>query len=169
MRNVKPRELTMKSFHPYGNFAKMVDPAPRGIIIGERPIEFFRDMVPLRTGVHGVLMFSVNRVAKRPMVIDVSEYHNYCGEGMLPLDGDILMHVGPATPGGEVPLDDIEVFRVPKGTFVALDPAIWHHASFPYQCDEVNVLVVLPERTYENDCHVVQLKESDHIKIIENS
>jgi len=63
----------------------------------------------------------------------------------MPLDGDILMHVAPATPPQAVPLDKIEVFRVPKGTLVVLRPGVWHCAPFAEKNDFVNCMVVLPE------------------------
>ena len=91
------------------------------------------------------------------MVIDVSEFHSACGEGNLPLDGDIAIHVGPATPNGETPVGRIEVFRVPKGAMVVMRPGVWHHAPFALDTDCVNTLIVLPERTYANDCQVVEI------------
>lgn len=60
--------------------------------------------------------------------IGTYEYHNTCAEAMLPLDGDAYIHVAPAGPAGHVPYDEVEVFRVPKGTMVTLRPGVWHHA-----------------------------------------
>jgi ureidoglycolate lyase len=94
----------------------------------------------------------------------VTEYHNYTAEGILPLDADILIHVAPATPEGEVPLVRIEIFRVPKGTFVSLHPGVWHHAPFAHDADVANVLIVLPERTYAQDCHVTEIAQDDQIE-----
>ena len=55
--------------------------------------------------------------------IDTYEYHNTCAEAMLPLDGDAYIHVAPAGPADHVPYDEVEVFRVPKGTMVTLRPS----------------------------------------------
>ena len=162
MRKAKIQELSVASFGKYGSFANMIDPdTPK---LGAEPVEFFRDMVRLDLGTRSVASFSVCRVCKRPPVVDVTEYHNGTGEGILPLDSDALIHVGPAT-AGEVPLDDIEIFRVPKGTFVSLYPGVWHHAPFACESDVANVLIVLPERTYAIDCEVSEIAEADRIEI----
>jgi ureidoglycolate lyase len=106
---------------------------------------------------------STCRVLKRPTVVDYTEYHNTTAEGILPLDSDILIHVAPATPVGDVPVKDIEIFKVPKGTFVSLNPGVWHHAPFAYKADVANVLIVLPERTYATDCYVTKLSKKDQV------
>ncbi len=84
---------------------------------------------------------------------------------ILPLDNDVLIHVAPATPAAVVPLDKVRVFRVPRGTMVTLRPGVWHHAPFTANNQPANVLIVLPERTYANDCVVVKLDEKDRIRI----
>ena len=163
MRKEKVRELTLESFARYGSFANMVNPQAEKL--GAEPIEFYRDMAQLDLGGRTIASFSTCRVCRRPPVVDVTEFHNGTGEGVLPLDTDILIHVGPATPVGEVPLDRIEIFRVPKGTFVSLHPGVWHHAPFAYSTDVANVLIVLPERTYAIDCHVTEIPEKDRTEI----
>jgi ureidoglycolate lyase len=98
-------------------------------------------------------------------VVDVTEYHTATGEGILPLDADALIHVAPATAPGDVPADRVEIFRVPKGTFVSLRPGVWHHAPFAHGSDVANVLIVLPERTYANDCIVQELAEEQQVEV----
>jgi ureidoglycolate lyase len=44
---------------------------------------------------------------------------------------------------------------VPKGTLVVLRRGVWHHAPFAAGKSAVNAIIVLPERTYKNDCIVV--------------
>ncbi len=164
MRTVKVAELSVEEFWPFGFYANLVNPDADKI--GTPPIEFFRDMVQQNLGGASIVSFSTCRVEKRDLVIDVTEYHSKTGEGILPLDNDILIHVGPATPpGAGVPLDRIKVFRVPKGTMVVLRPGTWHHAPFTVNGDPANVLIALPERTYANDCQVFELAESDRIRI----
>jgi len=163
MKQVPIRELNRDEFGRYGAFAQMIDPdAPK---IGDEPIEFYRDMVQLPLGSATEASFSICRVLKRDPTIDTIEYHDGCGEGILPLDGDVLIHVAPATPNGETPLDDIEVFRVPRGTMVALRPGVWHHAPYAFGCDCANVVIVLPERTYATDCNVTELSLDQQIRI----
>jgi ureidoglycolate lyase len=164
MRTVKIEELSLEKFLPFGSYANYL--SPQSEKIGAAPIEFFRDMVQQTLGSHTIASFSTCRLEKRAGIIDVTEYHSTTGEVMLPLDSDILIHVGPATPpGAEVPLDKIRVFRVPQGTLVSMRPGVWHHGPFTLNDQPANVLIVLPERVYANDCVVVQLEPADQIKI----
>jgi ureidoglycolate lyase len=133
--------------------------------IGEEPIEFFRDMVQLNLGSVSSASISVCRVQKRPFVINMVEYHDGSSEGILPLDGDIIIHVAPATPPDKIPLDRFEAFRVPAGTFVALRAGVWHHAPYALGSDAVNVLIVLPERAYALDCAALEIPEKEQIGI----
>jgi ureidoglycolate lyase len=83
------------------------------------------------------------------------------------LDNDILIHVGPPTsPRMGLPLDEIQVFRVPRGTAVSLRPGVWHGAPYTVDDRPANVLIVLPERTYANDCEVVLHEPEDRIEIV---
>ena len=92
--------------------------------------------------------------------------HSSTGEGVLPLDNDIFIRVGPATPPDtDIPLDEVRVFGVPKGTTVVLRPGVWHHAPLTINDDPANVLILLPERAYANDCKVVTLAEEDWIRV----
>lgn len=164
MRNIPVEELSRDAFWQFGSYAQTLDPAAEKI--GAAPIEFFRDMAQLNLGGASLASFSTCRVEGREWIVDVSEVHSKTGEGILPLDGDVLIHVGPATPADEgVPLDKIRAFRVPQGTFVALHPGVWHHAPISVSGRPANVLIVLPERTYANDCRVVSLPEADRIQI----
>jgi ureidoglycolate lyase len=165
MRTVQPQELRIETFLPYGTYAQQIDPDTA--VIGAPPVEFYRDMVQLNLGGHSIASLSTCRVENRDLVINVSEYHSSVGEVILPLDNDILIHVAEATPpGASVPIDGIEVFRIPRGTAVSLRPGIWHHAPFTVNGDPANVLIVLPERTYANDCIVVELAPEEQVRIV---
>lgn len=162
MKEIKIRELNYENFRVYGTFHAMID--PKAINVGVGPIAFYPDLAPLNLGQSNAASFSVCRVEKRPAVIDTIEMHTGCGEGILPLDGDIVIHVAPPTPNGVYPVDRLEAFRVPKGTFVALRRGVWHHA--PYAAEgPVNTLIVLPERTYAEDCLVYAIHEADRVAI----
>jgi ureidoglycolate lyase len=165
MRTIRTEELCAESFLPFGFFAGLTDPDAERI--GAPPVEFYRDMVQMDLGGAGSASFSTCRVEPREPVVTVTEYHTGTGEGILPLDRDILIHVGPATPpGAPVPLDRFRVFQVPKGTMVCLRPGVWHHAPFAVGGGPANVLIALPERTYANDCTVVELAEDEQIRIL---
>lgn len=164
MRTTKIRELSVEQFQPYGTYATLIDPSSEKI--GSPPVEFFRDMVQQDLGGAGSVSFSTCRVEKRDLVVDVTEYHTAVAEGMLPIDNDVLIHVAPATPPDDgVPLDKIAVFRVPRGTMVVIRAGVWHHAPFTVNDQVATVLIVLPERTYANDCEVFELNEEERIRI----
>jgi ureidoglycolate lyase len=163
MRKIRVKELDRDSFDVYGSYQYMINPGTEKI--GEEPIEFFRDMVQLNLGSVSSASISVCRVQKRPFVINMVEYHDGSSEGILPLDGDIIIHVAPATPPDKIPLDRFEAFRVPAGTFVALRAGVWHHAPYALGSDAVDVLIVLPERAYALDCAALKIPEKEQIEI----
>lgn len=164
MNTIQVEQLSLEAFWPFGFYANCINPAAEKN--GAPPIEFFRDMVQLNLGGASVASFSICRVERRDHVIEMCEYHSACGEGILPLDNDILIHVAPATPPHvSCPLDRLRVFYVPQGTLVVLRPGVWHHAPFTVNDKPANVLIVLPERTYANDCARVKLAEADRIRI----
>jgi ureidoglycolate lyase len=165
MKKISIKKLNSDNFKIYGSFSNMINPkTPR---LGPEPIEFYHDMEQLNLGQTNNASFSVCRVTKRPFVIQKLELHNNSAEGIFPIDGDVFIHVGLATRNGEIPLDRIEVFLIPKGTLVTIRPGVWHHAPFAYGGEYVNVLVVLPERTYVKDCFVTLIPEDEQMEIVE--
>jgi ureidoglycolate lyase len=168
MKKVKIEELGVEKFMAFGTYADMVNPC--GEKIGASPITFYRDMVQGDFGnCSSSVSFSVCKVEKRPLVVDVSEYHSSCAEGCMALDNDMLIHVASATPAGaSFPADKARIFRVPQGTMVVIRPGVWHHAPFTPDNRPVNTLVVLPERTYANDCVVKELAKPDMLQIVQS-
>lgn len=162
MCNLNIEELSIEAFSPFGYYSNMVDPSDEKL--GAPPIEFFRDQLQMNLGSMKNTSYSTCRVEKRDFVVDVSEYHSSCGEGNLPLDNDIFIHVAPATPDSQFPKDKVRIFRVPQGTLVYMKPGVWHHAPFTVDEKPANVLIILPERTYADDCIVVEFDEKDYVK-----
>jgi ureidoglycolate hydrolase len=163
MPRVKIKELTLENFNKYGSFANMIN--PDAVKIGAAPVEFFRDLIGQNLGRDTGVSFSTCRVTKRPFVVKELEYHTFCEEGILPLDGDILLTLAPATANGDLPWDRIEAFQISKGTMVTLRPGVWHCGPYAYQADVVNVLITLPERVYANDCRVVAIPADQQSEI----
>ena len=161
MRKVKAKELNVQDFEKYGAFAKMID--PENVSVGPSIHEFFCDQLVYYTASSAPVGLSTSHVLKRPVVVERTEIHRECGEVVLPLDGDIYMHVGPRSDIDAPPFDKFEIYRVPMGTAVYMRPGTWHFACFPAEKDAVSVLVLLPERTYANDCVVVDIPEEDQI------
>ena len=165
MRKTKAKELTLQDFEQYGSFAKMTD--PDGLSVGPKIHEFFCDQLVYYTASASPVGLSTSHVLKRPVVVDTTEIHRCCGEIILPLDGDVYIHVGPRSDPAEPPFSKFEIFRVPAGTAVSMRPGTWHFAAFPCTKDTVSVLVMLPERTYANDCVVVRIPEKEQILLDE--
>ncbi len=169
MRELGYRRLEPAAFGRYGSYAAMIDPdagdrtTPR---LGEPPVEFFRDLLQSGIGADTTVSFGVCRVTRRPPVIDASEYHDGSCEALMPIDGDVLVHVAPAVPGDRFPAELAEVFLVPKGTMVVLRPGVWHHGPFALRAERVSCLVALPERLYARDCHGVTVPERDRIRVV---
>jgi ureidoglycolate lyase len=163
MRTIKIENLSAEAFRPFGSFANHLDPAAGDA--GGRPVQFTPDLVQQGLGKDCVVSFSTCRVEKRPWQVDFAEYHSVTCEGILPLDNDILIHVGPAShPRAGAPVDKFRIFRVPRGTMVVLRPGVWHGAPFTTNDKPANVLIVLPERTYANDCEFVPLPAKDQVQ-----
>ena len=164
MREMKPQELTVEGFQKYGSFCSMT--APDGQKLGPAPVEFFRDMIHVPLGTNGAPTCSVTQISPRPMIAEKFEYHSCTGEGFMPIDQDVIIHIAPAGKKDIIPYDKIEVFRVPKGTMVTMYPGVWHAAPFTAGNEVAHVLVILPERTYANDCEVVLFPDEEKIQLV---
>lgn len=158
---IKVEELSIKEFSPFGSYVNFLE--PKGEVIGEDPVEFYRDMESVNLGCKAASL-SCCKVSPRELIIDEAEFHSYTEEFTLPLDGDVIVFVGAATPK-DIPEERLRAFRVPKGTAVILKAGVWHGAPIPCENKTVHALVILPERTYANDCIVKQLKNKAEIQI----
>lgn len=157
MNTIKVKELTVENFHIYGEFTDLLNPA--GPSLGD----FYRDQVHMHVSSDMQLTFSPLTVHKAEMIIDKVECHDYTQEASLCLDDDIILHVAPAS---DVPCPELtEAFFVPKGTLVRVHAGVWHYAAMPVNLETGHVMIVLPERTYKNDCTVVEYDESQKILI----
>jgi ureidoglycolate lyase len=165
MSSVTVRELALDAFQPYGTFIKMAD-NEKILEMAPRPVIFRPDMIQMQLADSSTASFSICRVEPRDFVITGGEYHDHAAEGILPLDGDILIHVAPPThPRLGIPVGSFEVFRVPMGTMVVLRPGVWHGAPYAAADAPANVLVVLPVRTYAVDSVSIRLEPDQQIPI----
>lgn len=164
MKPIRIDELSVQLFLPFGFYARLTEPG--GEYLGAPPVTFFRDMLQMDLGASTIPSFSICRVEKRPFEINMYEYHSKTGEGILPLDNDVLIHVVPATRSADrVPVEKLRVFRVPVGTMIVLRPGVWHHAPFTLGDNAAHVLIVLPERTYANDCIIKRIDKGNEVTI----
>lgn len=157
MKKIPVQELSREAFRPYGDYVQLIRPASE--FDPNRPVSFTPDMLTLDLQRFSVASFSICRVSPRERVVGMSEYHSYTAEGICPLDGDILIHVG--KPGPKPLADTMAVFKVPYGTMVTLKPGVYHMGPFTEGDNPVNVIIVLPVRTYANDCVFVKHDENE--------
>ena len=162
MRTVKVEALTHEAFAPFGQFYSMEK--PQGHALCGEIHQFFPDRLTAdcqkRVGYSTV-------VVKKPekMIITQQEYHNTTWEMIMPLDGDMILHVAPASAG--TPVNHLaKAFLVPKHTMIKLNAAIWHLAPLPATRESLTAMIILPECTYALDCTVVDLPEEQQFEIV---
>lgn len=165
MREIKVKELNLENFRPYGTFSQMINPTARGSGIGG--MAFHADLEVLELGGAHAAAFSITRVTDQlPPVILALEQHAHCGEGILSLDGDMLVYFGPAGASYPGVLDELDAFLVPRGVMLTIRPGVWHCCPYTVNTGAINVLNVLPERTYANDCVMKMLAEDERVRIV---
>ena len=163
MRTIPVQALSQEAFSKYGVFHDTLHPT--GSYFGDSVSQFYRDLVTAPFSGSNMLAVSPLHIIKRPYVVDTTEIHSHTAECLVPMDADIIIHVGEAMPTGKIPIKKMEAFFVPKGMAVTLLPGVFHYCPYVCSADEVTVLILLPQRTYANDCTVYQLSEDQQILI----
>lgn len=163
---IKIKELTLENFKPYGSFSRLINPTTRSN--GLPGMSFHADMEVLELGSAHAAAFSVTRVTNTlPHVIVALENHSHCGEGILALDGDMLVYFAPAGADYAAALKEVEAFIVPQGVMLTIRPGVWHCCPYTVNTEILHVLNVLPERTYANDCTMKMLAPDERIRIVD--
>ncbi len=158
MHKIKAKKITTENFSKFGSFTDILNPS------GNHLGDFYNDQVNFPVSGNMPITFSP-LICRKPekMIVSTVEYHNYTGEGILPLDDDMILHVAPPT---KEPVPELtEAFIVPKGTMIKINAGVWHYSAMPVHEAVFHVLIVLPERTYVNDCEVIEYKVEDQIEI----
>lgn len=158
MRTIQAKELSEKEFKKYGTYGSII--RAEGNHFGN----FYADNIRYANSAGSAITFSA-LISDKPekMIVSNVEYHDFAFEGILPIDDDVVIHVAPPSKN---PVPELtEAFIVPKGTAVVLRPGVWHEAPFPKNKERAHIMVVLPERTYKNDCVCVTYSEEDSIEI----
>ena len=161
MREIKSQKLDREAFRPYGDYIDLLH--VKQMEQREEDNIFVPDLVELHLDGRMPASICVARVSECERVVSVLEYHQFTCEGILPLDGDIDIFVGPSS--FRVDPETVEAFRVPRRTIVRLNPGVLHGRQFVVDTPAVNVLILLPERTFGNDCTFTRLEEKDQIRI----
>ncbi|MBQ0058751.1 MAG: ureidoglycolate lyase [Lachnospiraceae bacterium] len=159
MRTIKAKPITAENFRAFGEFASVMNPS--GMNFGE----FYRDQVLMPVSGEMPMAFSPLVVRKADkMIVETAEIHDKTPEMSVCLDDDIVLHVAPAS-NGPVP-ELTEAFIVPQGTIVRVNAGVWHFAAMPINKEVAHVIIGLPERTYKNDCTVVNYSDDDKVEIV---
>ena len=158
MRKIKAKPITVENFKLFGSLTDLMNPT--GYSLGD----FYQDRLLMHASGQMQIAFSPLLIRKpEKMIVDTAEFHNSTQEGVLCLDDDVIVHVAPA---GKEPVPQLtEAFLVPKGTMVLLNTGVWHLSAIPVNKDVAHVLIVLPERIYNNDCIVVNYPEEQWVEI----
>lgn len=161
MLKIHVEPLKKESFAPYGAYTDFLH--PDGYALCGDLHHFFPDrLLQYASGPMGFSPISVKKPSR--MVIDMLEYHTTTAEGILPLNGDMILHV--AQPSGGVPIpDQTHAFLVPRGTMVRINAGVWHLCPLPVDEQTLFCMIALPECTYANDCTVVPLSAAQQFEI----
>ena len=163
MKKIKAKKLSMEAFSPYGQYADLLNPS--SFYVGPWEHAFFPDRFVFNYESNAATGICVSQVHKRPNIVDTAEFHRYTGEVLMPIDGDIVIDVCRPSGSDQPPYDEFEAFVIPAGTAVVLKTGVWHYAAYTCTAEKVNILTLLPERTYANDCVVVSIPEGERFEI----
>ncbi|NLO46990.1 MAG: hypothetical protein GX111_01510 [Clostridiales bacterium] len=163
MKTIKARQLSPEAFQKYGVYQNLLDTdelAKKSLL---PPFGFFPDMITLDFDSRSLPTVSVCHVTRTEKnIVSFLEAHQYTCEGLLPLDGDVIIFVGAAF--GEpktFSVEMLEAFIVPKGTFVKLNSMVLHGTQYPVSAQEVHILCLLPARTFKNDMLANMIMDED--------
>jgi ureidoglycolate hydrolase len=99
----------------------------------------------------------------RPASFDWAERHLRSPEAIVPVAGSCLVYVAPPDhpeePDRLPPFDAFRVFRVPPGTGVVMDPAVWHGAPLS-DGGPAKAIVLLLEGTGRDDVTLVRFEQT---------
>lgn len=150
MKQLKVETLSKDNFFEFGSYSDMLHPT--GYYLGDIPARVYRDRVMANYDPTSLVAFGVNEVYPREKnLVERTEHHYNTCEVIMPMDGDVILHVGPARK--EPNYDEYHAFLVPKGTLVCLRPGVFHGGPYTVGQEVVHVLLALPEMMYKKDCH----------------
>ena len=161
MRKIKLEKLTKEAFAPFGSYYDFANPDGYGLSGAIHT--FYPDrLIAYHQGQVGFSPITVKNPGEYK--ITQVEYHTTTCEMIMPISGDMILHVAPPSAGKPVP-EHTKAFLVPKNTMVKMNACVWHLAPLPANDESLTALIVLPECTYMNDCIVVDLKEDEQFII----
>jgi Ureidoglycolate hydrolase len=159
MKTIKAKSIKHEEFMQYGSFYNYLN--PNGFSLQGELHTFYPDRLSINSMMPITLSSLEVKKAER-MIISSAEYHTSTWEVILPMNDDMIIHVAQ----GKNSYDSVEAFIVPKGCAVKINAGVWHLAPLPLKEEKLNTVIILPERTYANDCTVVSIEENNQFEII---
>jgi ureidoglycolate hydrolase len=151
--------LTKEAFEKYGSYTSPF--CQKDYCFDGGFFRFHRDAIQQNLSRESVVSYSVCEVLENPSHLVSLEFHDNCEELIMPLDGDMVMVVGPAVNSTDCPVDQLEAFFVPCGTYVKVRCGVWHGIPFKTNDNPLHILCALPERTYRKDCFETDLQTQE--------
>ena len=95
MKEIKVETLSREVFYEFGSYSDLLH--PDGVYLGDIPARFYRDRVTASYDPASLVAFGVNEIYPREKnTLEKTEHHFNTCEVLMPMDGDIIIHVGPA-------------------------------------------------------------------------
>lgn len=161
-RAVNVQDLSLLAFDAFGSYASLYKAeAPQ---TGAARVELYRDVKQLGLSPCGTASVNLCLAEPRPHVVDNLACCNSRVTGFLPLNGDVLLQLAPASPSGYLPLDEIAVFRIPRGTLCTIREGVWHSAPYPAGDQPVFACIVQPGSAPPSDYMVIDLDPSQQVQ-----
>ncbi len=162
MLKIQKEPLTHEAFAPFGEYTDLLH--PQGHALCGELHSFYPDrLLQFSASVTGFSPITVRRPER--YIVDTVEYHTTTAEVILPLDGDMILHVAQPSGGEPIP-QKTRAFEVPRGTMVRINAGVWHLCPLPTDAPLLTCMIALPQCTYANDCKVVSLSPEQQFEII---
>lgn len=161
---IKVDQLTDEAFRPFGRVLGQPDDEPPNLT-GEME-DVWLGMSDLM-GLGGETQRTVTylKICRRPAVYDTLERHSTCAEAFIPLEGESILLVAPASGASDGPDPcGIRAFYMDGTKGVLLCPGVWH--AVPYNISRVATFLVLVDDAIieKNDCCKVPIEPVEFVR-----
>lgn len=169
MKQIVAKKITRENFLKYGEVMNLLDDEEMAKKSVRGAGGFKPDLMTLNFGGDTLPTVCVATVKKQDkFVIGFVENHVHTCEGVMALDNDVIIYAGVPSRSmdGSLKCDNLEAFILPVGTFVRYDPYVIHGTQYVIDAPEAHVLVMLPQRTFNNDMHAGRLDDDEKVEIV---
>lgn len=152
MNKLTVKKLTKEVFEKFGSFFNPLD-CGRPLGDEEGPVKFFPDCIVSDNISNVAMAVSALIIEPRELRVNITEMHKGTDEIIGGFNKDVIFHVAESL-NDKPDLENIEVYLLPSGWWVKINAEVWHQAPFVQGKDQAVGIVILPEKTYKNDCYV---------------